>query len=164
MRGYAHLLVQPAHDHERERQGQSWTSPPLPQFSLPVLSYDVSPSSNKPQLEGDRGTVGGRDVNEENEGDKEANEKGEELNENEDRRANEDGDGEVYGRGVREVTEGKGDLYNNKEGKGEVNNNVREEGEGPGDDVWIYCMILTCMVALQLVVEVLIAAVVIVLN
>jgi hypothetical protein len=159
-RGHAHLPAQAARDHEREHQGQPWTPPPLPHFSLPVPSCDVSPPSNRPQLEGGRERERGREVNEERERDKETNEKGEELNENEDRRAN--GDGEVYGRGDREVTEG--DFYDNREGRprGEVNNNGREEGEG--DDVWGYCMVLTYMVALQLVVEVLIAAVVIVLN
>jgi hypothetical protein len=127
-----------------------------------VPSCDVSPPSNRPQLEGEREGEGDRGVNEEREWIKKVNEKVEELDENEDRRANVDGDGEVYGRGGREVTEG--DLYDNREGRpqGGVNNNGREEGEG--DDVWAYCMVLTYMVALQLVVEVLLAAVVIVLN
>lgn len=158
-RGHAHLPEQASHEHERERQEQSWTSPPLSHFSLPVPSCDVSPPSKRPQLEGGRG----REVNEERERDKEVNEKEEELDENEDRRGNGDGDGEVYGRGGRELTEG--DLYDNRKGgarQGEVNSNGREEGEG--DDVWAYCMVLTYMVALQLVVEVLMAAVVIVLN
>lgn len=104
-------------------------------------------------------------MNEERESDKEVNEKGEwEMNWNEDCDRRVDGDGEVYGRGSRDVTGGgkrKGDSYHNRE-KGEVVKNGMEEGEG--DDVWTYCIILTSIVALQLVVEVFMAAVVVVLN
>lgn len=45
--GHAHLPA--AYDYERERQGQSWTPPSLPHSSVPVPSYDVSPSYTQPQ-------------------------------------------------------------------------------------------------------------------
>ena len=167
-RGHAHSPAQAADDYERERRGQSWTPPPL-DSSLSAPSCNVSPPSSQPQplWEGKEEAEARREVNEESESDKEVNEKGEwEVNWNEDcnRRVDGDSDGEVYGRGSRDVTrgvKGKGDSYHNRE-KGEVTKNGMEEGEG--DDVWTYCIILTSIVALQLVVEVFMVVVVIVLN
>ena len=165
-RGHAHSPAPAADNYERERQGQSWTPPPL-DSSLSAPSCNMSPPSSQPQplWEGKEEAEARREVNEERESDKEVNEKGEwEMNWNEDCDRRVDGDGEVYGRGSRDVTGGgkrKGDSYHNRE-KGEVVKNGMEEGEG--DDVWTYCIILTSIVALQLVVEVFMAAVVVVLN
>ena len=47
--GHSHLPAQAAYDYERERQGQSWTPPSLPHSSVPVPSYDVSPSYTQAQ-------------------------------------------------------------------------------------------------------------------
>jgi hypothetical protein len=49
--GHAHIPAQAAYDYERERQGQSWTPPSLPHSSVPVASYEVSPSYPQAQAQ-----------------------------------------------------------------------------------------------------------------
>ena len=122
--GQARSSAQAAYEYERERHGQSWTPPSLPDSPLSV--YNMSPPSSQPQpLWGEGERERNNEVNEEAEGDK-VNEKGEE-----------------------ERNEEEEDLDDNQEGKGEVNDNSKEDL----DDVWTYIIVLASVVGLQSVVS-----------
>jgi hypothetical protein len=125
--GRARPLAQAAYDDERERQGQSWTPPSLPDSPLPV--YNMSPPSSQPQPLWGKGE-GDNEVKAEAEGDKEGDEKGEEEGNGED----DDNDND------------------NGKGEGEVNDSGKEK-EAEEDDVWTYIIVLTFMVGLQFVVS-----------